>query len=128
MPPPAPPAAPVFPGFSEPQKSTIGRLSSLLAVLGPLFLVVALTRLGLGAVELIGGSLLGLLHLPEAGLLGFVGLALIAGSSDANYLKTVPGREKEHILNTYTSLNVAYTAFLILGACLATVYLLRIWM
>ena len=128
MPPPAPAAPPPFPGFSEPQKSSIGRLSGLLAVLGPLFLLVAVARLGLGGVEVWRGSLLGLLHLPEAALFGFVGLALIAGSSDANYLRTVPGREKEHLLNTYTSMNVAYTALLILGACLAAVYFIRIWM
>ncbi|HEX3314084.1 MAG TPA: hypothetical protein VHR72_04285 [Gemmataceae bacterium] len=128
MPPPAPPAAPPFPGFTEPQKTTIGRLSSLLAVLGPLFILVAVARLGLGAVEVWRGNLIGLLHLPEVALFGFVGLALIAGSSDANYLRTVPGREKEHLLNTYTSMNVAYTALLILGSCLAVVYFIRIWM
>jgi hypothetical protein len=128
MPPPAPPAAPAFPGFSEPQKATIGRLSSLLAVLGPLFLLVAAARLALGVVELVGGAWVGAFHLPEAALLGFIGLALIAGSSDANYLRTVPGREKEHLLNTYTSMNVASTALLILGSCLAVVYFVRIWM
>jgi hypothetical protein len=128
MPPPAPAAPPPFPGFSDPQKATIGRLSSLLAVLGPLCLLVAAARIGLGAVEVWRGSLVGLLHLPEALLFGFAGLALIAGSSDANYLRVVPGREKEHLLNTYTSMNVAYTALLILGACLAVVYFVRIWM
>jgi hypothetical protein len=128
MPPPAPPVAPAFPGFTEPQKSTIGSLSRLLAVLGPVLILVALARLGLGAVEVWKGSLLGLLHLPEVALFGFAGLAIIAGSSDSNYLRTVPGREKEHLLNTYTSLNVAYTALLILGACLAVVYFARIWM
>jgi hypothetical protein len=128
MPPPAPPAAPPFPGFSEPQKSTIGRLSGLLTFLGALFLLVAIARIGLGGVEVWRGSWLGLLHLPEAALFGFIGLALIAGSADAYYLRNVPGREKEHLLNTYTSINAASTALLILGSCLAVVYFFRIWM
>jgi hypothetical protein len=128
MPPPAPPAAPPFPGFTEPQKSTIGGLSGLLLALGPIFLLLAIARVALGVVEIVRGSWLGLFHLPEAAIIGFIGLVMITAWADANYLRTVPGREKEHLLNTYTSLNVAYTALLILGSCLAVVYLFRIFM
>jgi hypothetical protein len=128
MPPPAPPAAPPFPGFTDPQKASIGRLSTLLAVLGPLFLLVAVSRLVLGIFEIFRLSVwYGGAHIVETALFAFIGLACITGSGDANYLRTVPGREKEHLLNTYKSINAASTAMLILGSILAVVYFIRMF-
>jgi hypothetical protein len=116
-----------FPGFSAEQNTTIGRLAGALKLLGPLFLLLGVARLGLGVVEIIYGHWGGLLLLPEAGLWVFAGLACIAGAADAGYLKEVKGREKEHLLNTYTSIKVASTALLILACYVGFVYFCWMW-
>jgi hypothetical protein len=108
-----------FPGFTPEQTPVVGRLASVLALVAPLFLVAGVLRLALGVVEVWRVSWAGLLMLPEGLLLAFCGLALLAGSTDAGFLRDVKGREKEHLTHTYRSLNDATTALVIFGCYFA---------
>ena len=128
MPPPPAAAPEPFPGFSADQNGIIGRLSNLLKVLGPLLILLGVARGALGVVETIRISWkVGIWLLPEAALWIFAGLASIAGSTDAYYLREVKGREKAHLLNTFTSIKAAAVALLILSCYLAVVSFVRIW-
>lgn len=108
-----------FPGFTPEQTPVVGRLASMLTIVAPLFLIAGVARLALGVVEVWRVSWAGLLILPEGLILAFCGLALIAGSTDAGYLRDVKGREKEHLAHTYRSLGDATTALVVLGCYVA---------
>jgi len=101
--------------FTPEQSTTINRLSTGLTFAAPLFLLAGLLRVVLGGIDIWKGNWGGLLAIPAGGLLAFAGLALLAGASDAKYLHDVKGREKEHLVNTFDSINTAFTALLIFG-------------
>src|SRR4051812_34549384 len=108
MPPPAPPAPPPFPGFAPEQSAVIGKVQMLLSILAPLLLLAGVVRLALAVVQVWRVSWDGLLILPEGALLAFSGLALLAGVTDAGYLRDVKGREKDHLSHLYRSINDAF--------------------
>ena len=117
------------PVFNAEQTPTIGRLSAVLAFLGLLLLVLGGVRVAVGVGEMWKASIFyGLLILPQGLLLAFAGLAFWAGSSDAKFLHDVKGREKEHFTHTLTSVNVGFTALLILGCYVAFLAFINLFM
>lgn len=113
--------------FTAEQSPTIARLGTVLALLAPLVLLLGALRLVLGVIVIWKSSWGGLLILPEGALLAFAGLALLAGATDAKFLHDVKGREKEHLTHTLESINVAFTALLILGCYVAFIAFINLW-
>ena len=50
-----------------------------------------------------------------------------AGASDAKFLHDVKGREKAHLTHTLESINVGFTALLILGCYVAFIAFINLW-
>lgn len=112
--------------FTPEQSTTVTRLGTALTFLAPLALLAGLLRIAIGAVDVFQGNWAGLLAFPSGALLAFAGLAFLAGSTDAKYLQSVKGREKEHFSNTLASINAAFTALLIFGSYEAFLALITI--
>lgn len=114
-------------GFNTEETPIIGKLGSALTILAPILILAGVLRLALGVIDIATTSWGGLLTLPEGALLAFAGLAFLAASTDAKFLRDVKGREKEHLGNTLASLNVGFTALLILGCYVAFFAFINIW-
>jgi hypothetical protein len=115
------------PVFTAEQAPIINRLGTALTFLAPLLLLLGALRLGLGVIEIWKSSWAGLLILPEGALLAFAGLAFLAGATDAKFLHDVKGREKAHFTHTLESVNVGFTALLILGCYAAFIAFINLW-
>ena len=113
--------------FTPEQSTTIGRLSTGLTFAAPLLLLAGLIRIVTGGIDIWHGNWGGLLAVPAGGLLAFAGLALLAGATDAKFLHDVKGREKEHLSNTFDSINTAFTALLIFGCYEAFLGFINLW-
>jgi len=113
--------------FSPEQSTTVNRLATSLTFVAPLLLLAGFVRIAIGVVDIVHGQWSGLLAIPAGALLAFAGLALWAGASDAKYLHDVKGREKEHLSNTFDSINTAFTALLIFGCYEAFLGFINMW-
>lgn len=125
--PPASTPPPPVPGFAGDQLTTIGRLSTTMAFLSPLFLLVGVVRILIGGVDIWHGNWGGLLVIPAGALLAFAGLVFMTGSADAHFLQIVKGRENRHLANTLESARVAFAALLIFGCYEAVLWFIAIW-
>lgn len=115
------------PSFASEQLTTVNRLSTSLTFVALLLIPAGLIRIAIGGLDIVHGNWSGLLAFPAGALLAFAGLALWAGASDAKYLHDVKGREKEHLSNTFDSINTAFTALLIFGCYEALLAFINIW-
>jgi hypothetical protein len=101
------------------QRQVFAGLASRMWLVSLMLLVIAALRLVLGALTVWQSPATGILSLVEGLVAGFMGMALMTGSGDANFLAQTRGYEKKHLLNTAGSLNVFYTAQLALGTLVA---------
>src|SRR5262245_26847284 len=115
------------PEFTTSQQEGVRRFATTMRLAG-------MGILGFGGLTvLLGGYTLlfihfgsGLLLVLQGALTAFIGIALATGSVDARYMVDTKGYEKDHLANTFVSVDAAYKALTILGVLLCVVLAFRL--
>jgi hypothetical protein len=113
------------------QKQVVGRLGGAAQLVAVLFLAAGVIQVVGGPVSwlVLGGTFLnGLFMLIQGALTAFLGLAMLAVSSDFTYLGQFPQYSANHVRNAAKNLTVFHQAQVGLAVLIGLVALLRLWM
>src|SRR6516162_9177281 len=91
--------------FTAEQRQTLADLASRMHLVSMLLFLLALLRLVSGALTLPGALFPGLASLLEGLLTGVLGMVMLTGADDAQFLVKSKGIEKPHLVNTFASLS-----------------------
>jgi len=111
----APPANTEAIDFSEEQRQTLADLAGPMRLVSMVLFLLALLRLSIGLLTLPSNFFPGAASLLEGVLTGVLGLVMLTGSDDAQFLVKQKGNEKPHLVHTFSSLSTFYQIQIVLG-------------
>ncbi|MBI3410481.1 MAG: hypothetical protein HY040_19250 [Planctomycetes bacterium] len=121
-------AAPTEPPFefTTEQDQSLAAIALAMKLLAVVLLGLAAVRIAFGVIEIFTSSWAGLWYIVEGLATGFMGLVLLAGATDTQFIVDTTGYDKPHLLNAFTSLAVFYKVQIGLALFIGVIVLLRI--
>jgi len=119
-----PPTPPSF-EFPADQEKTIGTLAQYMQIASGLLLAVGGLSIVAGIVSVINMKFAGLLSVIEGAIVLFMGMVLLAGSSDTRFIVDTKGNDLTHFINTIKSLGLYYKIQSLLGVLLVVILLIH---
>lgn len=121
----APPANTDSIDFSAEQRQTLTSLAGRLRLVSLLLFLLALLRLVTGALILPTFPFPGVASLLEGVLTGVLGVVMLTGADDAQFLVQRQGIEKPHLVHTFASLSKFYQIQIALGIVVGALLVLQ---